>query len=78
MLIKRISLLTGNENTRDIPITIQQFLLLNDDKPVGNVCNNLSPEDREFLITGITQQEWEDKLGGPINYHDNGEIAGIL
>ena len=78
MLIKSISLLTGNENTRDIPITIQQFLLLNDYKPVGNVCNNLSPEDREFLITGITQQEWEDKLGGPINYHDNGEIAGIL
>ena len=76
MLITRISLLTGAEHTREVPITNQQA----DDLTQGlvqEICPELPAKDREFLITGITRQEWEDAFGGPLEYHDNDEIMGV-
>ena len=76
MLITRISLLTGAEHTREVPITGQQA----DDLTQGlvqEVCPELPAKDREFLITGITRQEWEDAFGGPLNAESDDEIGGL-
>ena len=78
MLITRISLLTGAEHTREVPITDHQAEDLELKRGlIQEICPNLSAEDREFLMTGITQDEWEDAFGGPLEYHDNDEIAGL-
>lgn len=55
------SSITGQVNTRDIPawaIKIKQWM---DDKTknIQDVFPNLSDDDREFLITGITPEEWD-------------------
>ena len=78
MLIRRISLLTGTEHIREVPITGQQAEDLTSDRGlVQEICPELPAKDREFLITGITRQEWENAFGGPLEYHDNDEIAGV-
>jgi len=76
MLITRISLLTGAEHTREVPITNQQA----DDLTQGlvqEICPELPAKDREFLITGITRQEWEDAFGGPLDVESDDEIGGL-
>ena len=78
MLITRISLLTGAEHTREVPITDHQAEDLELRRGlIQEVCPDLSSTDREFLMTGITKDEWEDAFGGPLEYHDDDEIAGL-
>lgn len=69
MKISRISNLTGEYNTREISITLDQY---NDwqnarengeSRFVQDEFGHLSEGDREFLITGITEEEWENLLG---------------
>jgi hypothetical protein len=61
MLITRRSKLTGDIHTRDIPITREQ---LENWKSSGQLIQKafpyLSPDDREFLLTGITPDEWDE------------------
>ena len=78
MLITRISLLTGTEHTREVPITDHQAKDLELKRGlIQEICPDLSAEDREFLMTGITQDEWENAFGGPLNAESDDEIAGI-
>lgn len=76
MLITRISLLTGTEHTREVPITLHQAKDLIRGL-VQEICPELTVEDREFLISGITPEEWEKAFGGPLTVPSNDEIAGI-
>lgn len=34
------------------------------DRPIQDALPGLTNDEREFLITGLTPQEWEDKFGG--------------
>lgn len=69
MKISRISNLSGEYNTREIDITIDQYndwqnASENDDNRfVQNAFRHLSADDREFLISGITEQEWSEAFG---------------
>lgn len=58
MLITKRSTLSGNTNSREINVTQAQL----DDWASGTfiqvAMSNLSPNDREFLMTGITPEEW--------------------
>ena len=59
MLITKTSPLTGKENTLDINITEEQLQeYLSSNKYIQNVLPHLSAEHREFLMTGITPNEW--------------------
>ena len=59
MLITKVSPFYGKENTLDINITEEQLQeYLSSDKPIQNVLPFLSAEHREFLMTGITPDEW--------------------
>jgi hypothetical protein len=63
MLITKVSGFTGNTNTRDIPVTPEMLVRIeNRNLPMQMICPNLSADDREFLITGSTPEEWEAGL----------------
>jgi hypothetical protein len=60
MLITRTSLLTGNTNTFEIPVKEYQLDLWNKGMLIQDAMPQLSPEAREFIMSGITPQEWDD------------------
>lgn len=60
MLITRRSELTGKLNTRDLPVSFRQLVMFYCNKQhLESIFPFLSPEDKEFLRTGITKEEWE-------------------
>jgi len=63
MLITRKSIISDIERTRDIDVTQEQLdrLAAGNELP-AKVLSNLSPADRDFIISGIVDQEWEDTL----------------
>ena len=55
----------GYAITMDIPLTKEQFNdFLYTDKHVQNICPELPPCERKFLINGTTPQDWDDFFGG--------------
>ena len=58
MIISKKSILTGVTSEMDIAITFEQLENLKCNL-VQNVVPNLSVEEREFLISGITPEEWD-------------------
>lgn len=65
MLITRKSPFTGNVNTRDIPATESQMaeFALPNRRNIQDIFPNLSADDREFIKTGITPEEWAATFG---------------
>ena len=59
MDITRKSLLSGITRTRDIAITTNQHSDWENGELLENVVPDLSNNDREFLISGITEDEWD-------------------
>lgn len=60
MLITRVSMLTGKRRTREIPVTDEQVTrFMNGDELIQNIFPQLSAGDREFIMTGITEDEWD-------------------
>lgn len=60
MLITKTSSLTGDTHTLDINITEQQLKDVdNKTDLIQRIVPNLSPAEREFLLSGITDEEWQ-------------------
>ena len=64
MIITKTSSLSGIERTLDIPITEKQFKAWEDGELIQNVMPHLTPSEREFLITGVVQEEWDEMFAG--------------
>lgn len=60
MLITRKSLFSGKERTLDIPCTPEQYAAYLNGQHIQNAMPNVSVSDREFIISGMTQEEWDD------------------
>lgn len=63
MLIEMKSQASGLMHTFDIPITMEQLNALQDPSDlrlIQDICPGLEPWQREFLMTGITAEEWAD------------------
>lgn len=64
MIVRRKSIITGQVAEMDLPVTEQQMEEFA--KPgrrlVQDIFPELSPEQREFLMTGITPAEWEQHM----------------
>lgn len=63
MRITRTSKISGTTRTKEIAITQAQLRELEDPQRkrlIQQICPDLSPADREFLLTGITEEEWEN------------------
>jgi hypothetical protein len=65
MKITRTSGFTGKVHTLDLDVTQEQL----DDWKSGTLIQNampqLSPDEREFLMTGVTKEEWDETFGIP-------------
>lgn len=66
MLVTRKSVLTKKKHTRDIPITQEEYYecASKDWRNVDTLLPHLSSEDREFLSSGTTKDEWVDVEDG--------------
>jgi len=60
MIITRISPFSGEKNSMDLPITQEQIDSFNRGTLVQVAFPNLTPGQREFILTGITEKEWND------------------
>ena len=71
MEITKKSSLSGVEHTLDIDITEEQFQRVEmrffTKELIQNIIPNVSLGEREFLMTGITQEEWDNTF----NYIEN-------
>ena len=54
------SKISGKFHTRDLPITLDQLDRWNAGELIQDVMPELSASDREFLISGSTDKEWDD------------------
>ena len=57
MLITKTSLFTGKKNTMDLDVTSAQLAAWHAGALIQDVFPGLTAEEREFLITGCTQDE---------------------
>lgn len=60
MQITRVSLISGIERTREIDVTQAQIDAWQSGTLIQKAMPNLSDDDREFMLTGITQDEWDE------------------
>ena len=70
MLIKRVSPFSGVEHTMDLPTVTQERLdqcwSQNPERKgrhIQDVFPELTPDQREFIMTGITPEEWNEQFG---------------
>lgn len=65
MYITKRSEATGVEHTRDIDITEYQYheYTMGRLGYVQEAFPELSADDREFLVTGVTAEEWDELFG---------------
>lgn len=69
MLVTNISQLSGKETTLELDITEEQLERFYNRRENGEyvqtIFPNLTPAEREFLLTGISPIEWENIFGSP-------------
>lgn len=63
MLIDKRSVITGVVNQMDLGVTYDELKRHQDGELAHNVWPLLLPSQREFLISGITPEEWLDVMG---------------
>ena len=67
MEITKISQLSGKENTMNIEVTQYEMIRIENryhsKELIQNIVPNLTMEEREFLMTGITPEEWSNTFG---------------
>jgi hypothetical protein len=63
MQITRKSILTGETRTLDLPVTVEQVADWEGGMLAQYAFPHLTPVQREFVMTGITEEEWEEEFG---------------
>lgn len=65
MIVRKISSLTGKVHSMNIDVTQEQIdSYFDGTEPIQVVFPWLSPEEREFINTGITPEEWNTLVLG--------------
>jgi hypothetical protein len=60
MLITKRSRWSGKVNTREIPVVEAQLKAWRSGELIQVAMPNLSPDDREFIKTGYTPEDWAE------------------
>ena len=63
MLIQRRSPISGKVNEQEILVTEQQLRLWREGMLIQRAMPDLTAGQREFIMTGITEAEWEEMFG---------------
>lgn len=60
MLVTKTSMFTGITRTLDLPVTQAQLdAYAAKQDLIQNIFPNLTPSQREFIMTGVTAEEWD-------------------
>ena len=59
MLITMTSILSGKTTTKDIDVEPEQVKAWQNGMLIQDAMPELSAPDREFIMSGITQEEWD-------------------
>ena len=59
MIITKTSMLSGNTSSMDIDVSQDQIDLWQGGSLIQNVMPDLSADEREFIMTGVTAEEWD-------------------
>lgn len=65
MIVIRTSTLSGITRAKEFDITEDQYDAWRKGALIQNVMPHLSDDEREFIMTGITKDEW-DEIGAEI------------
>lgn len=61
MIVKRTSAFSGKQREMDLPVTQEQLnKYASGMYKIQDVFPNLTPDQREFIKTGITAEEWDN------------------
>ena len=63
MKITRTSMFSGIERTLDLPITEEQLASWKAGTLIQQAMPELTADDREFIMTGVTPEEWAAEFG---------------
>lgn len=63
MQITRVSVFSRKKHTMEIPVTHEQLAAWHDGRSIQYAMPNISPEHREFIMSGITPEEWKEVFG---------------
>lgn len=67
MKISRQNIFTGEINTLEINVTQEQLDKWHNGALIQNAMPNIPPEHREFIMTGITPDEWNKMFKNSIS-----------
>lgn len=70
MIIKRKSMVSGIERCLDLPVTQEQIDAWENGELIQNAMPDLTPDQREFIKTGTTAEEWDETFGEEENALD--------
>lgn len=73
MQVTRRSMVSGQEHTLDLPVTPEQMALYEAGWLAQDVFPDLTPAQREFLISGTTPEEWQEFIADPEDEGDDEE-----
>jgi len=62
-IITRKSMISGELNSMELDVTQDQLNLWQGGELIQDVFPHLNADEREFIKTGITPQEWSDTFG---------------
>lgn len=64
MKVTRKDPLTGKDNTLEIPVTEAQVNQWRGGRNIQDVMRNLTDDQREFMMTGLMPDSWEEIFKG--------------
>ena len=63
MLIEKKSMVSGKVHAMDLDVTQDQIAAWNSGMYIQDAMPQLSDDEREFMMTGITPEEWDATFG---------------
>lgn len=64
IIVEKRSMLTGKLHTMELPITLEEYAMWKGGQQlIQQAFPHLTPEEREFLLTGSTTEEWDEVFG---------------
>ena len=63
MKITRVSPFSNKKTTLEIDVTARQIASWEKGELIQEAMPNLTPDEREFIKTGVTPDEWDDIFG---------------
>ena len=73
MKITRTSRISAETNVMDIDITQEQLALWEGGMKIQDAMPSIGSDEREFIMTGITPQEWDNAMGIDEEEEDDGQ-----